>query len=99
LSDLGTLLLSLYQSSYVNFLDQPWTHKEPVKLNNEDVVERKLQGIAPTIPEQYLNTTKKELQALYVATTACYQSDPQRRPTVRFEKCSLKESMRRILVS
>ena len=61
---------------------QPWTHKEPGgKLTTEDISYRKLNGTVPTIPEQYRNTTKRELQILYAATVACNHPNPQERPT------------------
>jgi hypothetical protein len=61
---------------------QPWTHKEPGgKLTTEDVAYRKLNGTVPTIPEQYRNTTKREIQILYAATVACNHPNPQERPT------------------
>ncbi|KAL3923309.1 MAG: hypothetical protein SGILL_001730, partial [Bacillariaceae sp.] len=63
---------------------QPWTHKEPEgKLTLDDIANRKLDGKFPTIPEQYYNTTKRELQIMYVATVACYNPDPNRRPSAR----------------
>lgn len=61
---------------------QPWTFKEPIKLENEDVRKLKLDGLIPTIPEQYRNTTRKELQVMFVATVACYEPDPNRRPSI-----------------
>jgi hypothetical protein len=61
---------------------QPWTHKEPGgKLTMEDVKNRKLNRTVPTIPEQYRNTTKRDLQILYAATVACNHPDPDNRPT------------------
>ena len=61
---------------------QPWTHKEPGgRLSKEDVTLRKKEGILPTIPEQYKNTSKPALQALRFATEACYHRDPNKRPT------------------
>jgi len=63
---------------------QPWSYKEPGgALTRADVALRKLNGTIPTIPEQYLNTTKRELQSLFAATNLCFFSDPQRRPTAR----------------
>lgn len=62
---------------------QPWTHKEPGGvLTAADVGERKRQGLVPTFPEQYRNTTKRELQVLFVSTRACYHPDPDQRPTI-----------------
>ena len=61
---------------------QPWTHKEPEgQLTEREVAERKLQNKLPTIPEQYFNTTKTELQTLLLATLSCYHPIPERRPT------------------
>ena len=63
---------------------QPWSYKEPGgALTKTDVALRKLNGTIPTIPEQYLNTTKRELQSLFAATNLCFFSDPRRRPTAR----------------
>jgi hypothetical protein len=61
---------------------QPWTHKEPEgHLTPLDVAERKRQGVLPTIPEQYRNTTKPELQTLLFATMSCYHPNPEKRLT------------------
>jgi serine/threonine protein kinase len=61
---------------------QPWTHKEPEgSLSVADVAARKRLGRLPTIPEQYKNTTKPELQALLLATMSCYHPNPDKRPT------------------
>ena len=63
---------------------QPWTYKEPGGvLNKTDIANRKLKGIMPTIPEQYLNTTKRELQTLFAATNMCFFPNPENRPTAR----------------
>lgn len=59
---------------------QPWTHKEPGgQLTVEQVAERKRNFTLPTIPEQYKNTTKPELQSLYLATMSCYHPNPAKR--------------------
>jgi hypothetical protein len=61
---------------------QPWTHKEPEgKLNLDQIADRKREGGFPTIPEQYKNTTKPELQALLLATVSCYHPNPNKRLT------------------
>lgn len=60
---------------------QPWTHKEPVKLTVEDVAARKREGGLPTFPEQYKNTTNKDLQTMMLATYACYHPNPSKRLT------------------
>jgi hypothetical protein len=61
---------------------QPWTHKEPGGAPSIDaIVERKKQGKLPTIPEQYKNSTRTEMQALLFATMACYHPNPEKRPT------------------
>lgn len=61
---------------------QPWTHKEPGgKLGQEDVGAKKLEGDIPTVPEQYLNATTRDLQIMFVATLSCYDPDPSRRPS------------------
>jgi len=61
---------------------QPWTHKEVGgMLSLEEIARRKSLGRLPTIPEQYLNTTKLELQALVMATVSCYNPNPARRPS------------------
>ena len=63
---------------------QPWSFKEPGGvLTVTDVAERKMNGTVPTIPEQYLNTTKRSLQTMFAATNICYYSTPNRRPTAR----------------
>jgi len=63
---------------------QPWTYKEPGgALTNTDIANRKINGTIPTIPEQYLNTTKRELQAMFAATNLCFYHVPNRRPTAR----------------
>jgi hypothetical protein len=63
---------------------QPWSFKEPGGvLTVNDVAERKMNGTVPTIPEQYLNTTKRSLQTMFAATNICYYSTPSRRPTAR----------------
>lgn len=59
---------------------QPWTHKEPEgKLTTEQVADRKRQGRLPTIPEQYRNTTNKDLQTMVLATISCYHPVPSKR--------------------
>ena len=69
---------------------QPWTHKEPGrqykeaesgKLALDEIAERKRAGHLPTIPEQYKNTTKPELQTLTIATVSCYHPKPSKRPS------------------
>jgi hypothetical protein len=61
---------------------QPWTHKEPGgQMSIDDVAERKRGGLLPTIPEQYKNTTKMEVQALVLATVSCYHPNPDKRPS------------------
>lgn len=60
---------------------QPWTHLEKERLTLEEVAERKRSGSVPTIPEQYKNSTKPEIRALYAATIACYHPDPTHRPS------------------
>lgn len=61
---------------------QPWTHKEPEgQLTLEQVVERKLEGRLPTMPEKILNATNKDLQIMLLATRSCYHPDPTKRPT------------------
>jgi hypothetical protein len=63
---------------------QPWTYKEPGgALSKTDIADRKLIGTMPTIPEQYLNTTKRELQILFAATNACFFPIPKKRPSAR----------------
>jgi Protein kinase domain len=63
---------------------QPWTHKEPGgKLEKEDVGEKKLEGFIPAIPEQYRNSTTRDLQTMFVATVACYEPDPSKRPSAQ----------------
>jgi hypothetical protein len=63
---------------------QPWTHKEPEgKLSVKDIASRKMNGRTPTIPDQYRNATKRELQIMYVATVACHNPDPNRRPSAK----------------
>jgi hypothetical protein len=63
---------------------QPWTYKEPGgALTKTDIANRKLNGMMPTIPEQYLNTTKRELQTLFAATNLCFFPNPEKRPTAR----------------
>jgi hypothetical protein len=63
---------------------QPWTYKEPGgALTKTDIANRKLKGTIPTIPEQYLNTTKLELQTLFAATNLCFFPTPEKRPTAR----------------
>lgn len=63
---------------------QPWTYKEPGgALTKTDIANRKLNGMIPTIPEQYLNTTKRELQTMFVATNMCFFPIPEQRPTAR----------------
>lgn len=63
---------------------QPWTYKEPGgALTKTDIANRKLNGTIPTIAEQYLNTTKRELQTLFAATNLCFFSNPEKRPTAR----------------
>ena len=63
---------------------QPWTYKEPGgALTKTDIANRKLNGTIPSIPEQYLNTTKRELQSLFAATNLCFFPVPDRRPTAR----------------
>ena len=87
---------------------QPWTYKEPGgALTKTDVANRKLEGGMPTIPEQYLNTTKRELQALFAATNMCFFPSPKKRPTARrlayglgtlYEKIKRKERVTRRLI-
>lgn len=87
---------------------QPWTYKEPGGvLTKSDVANRKLEGGMPTIPEQYLNTTKRELQTLFAATNMCFFPSPKRRPTARrlayglgslYEKLKRKERVSRKLI-
>lgn len=61
---------------------QPWTHKEPEgKLTVEQVAQRKREGRLPAIPEQYRNTTNKDLQTLVLATMSCYHPVPSKRLT------------------
>ena len=69
---------------------QPWSFKEKggIPLTKADVVERKIgsnssSSAIPTIPEQYLNTTKRALQTLFAATNLCYYTTPAKRPTAR----------------
>ena len=63
---------------------QPWTFKEPGgALTKTDIANKKINGTIPTIPEQYLNTTKRELQSLFAATNLCFFPDPKKRPTAR----------------
>jgi len=81
LSDMYGLGNILYQTMTRH---QPWTYKEPGgALTKADVALRKLNGTIPTIPEQYLNTTKRELQSLFAATNLCLFPDPWKRPTAR----------------
>ena len=87
---------------------QPWTYKEPGgALTKTDVANRKLEGGMPSIPEQYLNTTKRELQALFAATNMCFFPSPKKRPTARrlayglgtlYEKIKRKERVTRRLI-
>ncbi|KAG7367925.1 protein kinase domain containing protein [Nitzschia inconspicua] len=61
---------------------QPWTHKEPGgKLETRDVRERKLEGLIPAVPEQYLNATTRDVQIMFVATMSCYDPEPINRPS------------------
>ena len=60
---------------------QPWTHKETDKLSMEDIVAKKREGQLPTIPEQYLNSTRTEIHALLMATVGCYHPNPKKRPS------------------
>ena len=63
---------------------QPWTYKEPGgALTKSDIARKKLNGTIPTIPEQYLNTTKRELQVLFAATNLCFFPIPEKRPTAQ----------------
>eukprot|EP00536_Pseudo-nitzschia_multiseries_P015098 jgi/Psemu1/216852/e_gw1.820.11.1 len=81
LSDMYGLGNILYQTMTRH---QPWTYKEPGgALTQADVALRKVNGTIPTIPEQYLNTTKRELQSLFAATNLCFFPDPRKRPTAR----------------
>ena len=63
---------------------QPWTYKEPGgALTKTDIANRKINGAIPTIPEHYLNTTKRELQTMFAATNLCFFPVPNKRPTAR----------------
>ena len=78
-SDVYSLGNILYQ---VMTRHQPWTFKEPSgKLSIDEIVERKKNGILPTIPEQYKNSTRNEMHAILYATMACFQLMPGKRPT------------------
>ncbi|VEU36655.1 unnamed protein product [Pseudo-nitzschia multistriata] len=87
---------------------QPWTYKEPGgALTKEDVAVRKQNGTIPTIPEQYLNTTKRELQTLFAATNLCFFHDPWKRPTARrlafglgslYNRVSHKKGVTRLMI-
>jgi serine/threonine protein kinase len=78
-SDMYGLGNILYQ---VMARHQPWTHKEPGGIPSIDVIiERKKQGMLPTIPEQYKNSTRTEMHALLFATISCYHPNPEKRPT------------------
>eukprot|EP00934_Nitzschia_sp_Nitz4_P001848 Nitzschia sp. Nitz4//scaffold37_size175936//46004//47650//NITZ4_002036-RA/size175936-processed-gene-0.38-mRNA-1//1//CDS//3329549758//1848//frame0 len=61
---------------------QPWTHKEPEgQLTVEQVADRKRRGGLPTIPEQYKNTTNKDLTTMLLATMTSYHPNPRKRLT------------------
>lgn len=104
-SDMYGIANILYQTMTRH---QPWTYKEPGgALNKTDVATRKLKGMMPTIPEQYLNTTKRELQTLFAATNMCFFPNPESRPTARrlafglgslYEKLKKKERVTRSLI-
>ena len=59
------------------------THSLQSSLEQKLIANKKINGTIPTIPEQYLNTTKRELQSLFAATNLCFFPDPKKRPTAR----------------
>ena len=104
-SDMYGIANILYQTMTRH---QPWTYKEPGgALTTTDIANRKLKGSIPTIPEQYRNTTKRELQTLFAATNMCFFPIPEKRPTARrlafglgslYEKVNQKERVTRKMI-
>ncbi|GKY95035.1 hypothetical protein MPSEU_000467800 [Mayamaea pseudoterrestris] len=61
---------------------QPWTHLEPGgQLDKEQVVDRKLNGLVPFVPDKHKYSNKTAIQALYFGTMACFRHDPNKRLT------------------
>ena len=61
---------------------QPWTHLEPDgPLDKKVVLQKKLQGALPFVPEKHAQSKKTSIQALYYATLSCFRPNPQDRLT------------------
>lgn len=61
---------------------QPWTWLEPDgRLSVEEVIRKKLDGDLPFIPTKFHGGNKTGTRAIYYATIACYEHDPENRPT------------------
>jgi serine/threonine protein kinase len=70
----GNLLFQIFTKH------QPWTHLETTKPSIAEVVKLKLAGKLPEIPTKYLTRSNKtEMKALYYATMACFEPDPEKR--------------------
>lgn len=61
---------------------QPWTWLEPNgRPTLDEIAQSKLEGKTPFIPNKFVNSTDMAVQALYHAIRACFQQDPNKRPT------------------
>lgn len=71
---LGNLLFQIFTKH------QPWTHLEATKPTIDEVMKLKLAGNLPDIPSKYITRSNKtEMKALYYATMACFEPNPEKR--------------------
>lgn len=61
---------------------QPWTWLEPGgRPTIEEVIEKKLKGDFPYIPDKFKAANTSGIHALYYATISCFALNPEHRPT------------------
>lgn len=88
----GTLLYTVFTKH------QPWTHLEERAVNpsEEEIAAKKIRGDLPNLPPKYQPQERLEAKVLWTATKACFQRDPNDRPTAYRLAVSLGLALERI---